>query len=249
MVVDLTRRTLIQSAAVLGGSVALASAGVAQRTDGRTRYRFFTPDEAAFIEAAVDRLIPPEPEWAGARAAGVPNYIDLQLAGPYGAGERLFLEGPIKPGTPQQGYQLGLTPAQVYRTALAAIHERTAARGAAFADASPQAQDEFLKRLEAGEADLDGVPSAVFFETLLANTIEGFFADPAYGGNKDMVGWRMIGFPGPYAAYLGLYTKHGLEYDHEPMSMADAHRVHGAGHAAPPPAAPAPVVPPAHNHR
>ncbi len=243
MAADLTRRVLIQSATALGGSVALASTCAAQRSDGRTQYRFFTPDEAAFIEAAVDRLIPPEPEWAGARRAGVPNYIDLQLAGPFGAGDRLFLGGPIKPGTPQQGYQLGLTPAQVYRTALAAIIERTAGQGAAFADASPEAQDAFLKRLEAGEADLNGVPSAVFFETLLANTIEGYFADPAYGGNRDMVGWRMIGFPGPYAAYLGLYTQHGLKYDREPMSMADAHRLHGGDHGAAAPPAAAPPAP------
>ncbi|HVL17735.1 MAG TPA: gluconate 2-dehydrogenase subunit 3 family protein [Gemmatimonadales bacterium] len=247
MAADQTRRVLIQSATALGGSLALASAGVAQRSDGRTQYRFFTPDEAAFIEAAVDRLIPPEPEWPGARAAGVPNYIDLQLAGPHGAGERMFLGGPIKRGTPQQGYQLGLTPAQVYRTALAAILERTTTQGAAFADAAPEAQDEFLRRLEAGEADLNGVPSGVFFETLLANTIEGFFADPAYGGNRDLVGWRMIGFPGPYAAYLGVYTKHGIKYDSEPLSMADAHRLHGGGsHGAA--AAPA-AVPPARRDR
>jgi gluconate 2-dehydrogenase gamma chain len=240
MAADQTRRALIQSATALGGSVALASSGVAQRTDGRTQYRFFTPDEAAFVEAAVDRLIPPEPEWAGARGAGVPNYIDLQLAGPYGAGDRMFLGGPIRPGTPQQGYQLGLTPAQVYRTALAAILERTAAQGAAFVGASPEAQDAFLKRLEAGEADLNGVPSAIFFETLLANTIEGYFADPAYGGNRDMVAWRMIGFPGPYAAYLGIYTRHGIKYDREPLSMADAHRLHG-GHGAAAPAAAQPT--------
>jgi gluconate 2-dehydrogenase gamma chain len=239
MAADLTRRVLIQSATALGGSVALASTSAAQRSDGRTQYRFFTPNEADFIEAAVDRLIPPEPEWAGARGAGVPNYIDLQLSGPFGAGDRLFLGGPIRPGTPQQGYQLDLTPAQVYRTALTAILKRTAAQGAAFADASPEAQDAFLRRLEAGEADLDGVPSAVFFETLLANTIEGYFADPAYGGNRDMVGWRMIGFPGPYAAYLGLYTQHGIKYDREPLSMADAHRLHGGhGTAAAPAAAP-----------
>jgi gluconate 2-dehydrogenase gamma chain len=247
MAADLTRRVLIQSATALGGSLGLASSGVAQRSDGRSaQYRFFTPDEAAFIEAAVDRLIPPEPEWPGAREAGVPNYIDLQLAGPYGAGARMFLGGPIRQGTPQQGYQLGLTPAQVYRTALAAILERTAGRGAAFADASPEAQDEFLQRLEAGEAELNGVPSAVFFETLLANTIEGFFADPAYGGNRDMAGWRMVGFPGPYAAYLGLYTRHGIRYDREPMSMADAHGLHDGGHGA---ATPAAAAPPARRDR
>ena len=49
---------------------------------------------------------------------------------------------------------------------------------------------------------LDGVPSKVFADFLLQHTIEGFFADPIYGGNKDMVGWRMLGFPGPYGGLL-----------------------------------------------
>ena len=224
---DVTRRALLQTTVAFGSLAGLGSFAVAQRNDGSTQYRFFSADEAAFIEAAVDRLIPPEPEWLGAREAGVPNYIDLQLAGPYGQGDRMFLGGPIKPGTPQQGYQLGLTPADLYRRALTAILGQTSAQGRSFGDGSAQAQDEFLARLEAGELDLNGVPSAVFFETLLANTIEGYFADPAYGGNKDMVGWRMVGFPGAYAAYLGLYTQHGIKFDREPLSMADAQRLNG----------------------
>jgi gluconate 2-dehydrogenase gamma chain len=67
-------------------------------------------------------------------------------------------------------------------------------------------------------------PSAQFFDTLLANTIEGFFADPMYGGNRDMVGWRMIGFPGAYAAYLEIYTSHGLRFDREPLSIGSPER-------------------------
>lgn len=54
-----------------------------------TTYIFFNPDEAAFVEAAVSRLISPDEEWGGALEAGVPNYIDKQLAGAWGAGERL----------------------------------------------------------------------------------------------------------------------------------------------------------------
>jgi gluconate 2-dehydrogenase gamma chain len=97
---EMTRRSFVQTAGALVVSAALPSFGVAQRGDGRTAYRFFSAAEASFVEAAVERLIPPEPEWPGAGAAGVPNYIDLQLAGPYGAGDRLFLGRPIKPGPP-----------------------------------------------------------------------------------------------------------------------------------------------------
>ena len=74
---------------------------------------------------------------------------------------------------------------------------------------------------------------AVFFETLLANTIEGFFADPIYGGNRDMVAWRMIGFPGAYAAYINEVDQHGVDFVHQPLSVAsggDTGHDHGAAH-------------------
>jgi gluconate 2-dehydrogenase gamma chain len=220
---ELTRRTFVQTAGTLAVTAALPSFSAAQRSDGSTAYRFFSAAEAAFVEAAVERLIPAEPEWPGAAAAGVPNYIDLQLVGPYGAGDRLFLGGPIKPGLPGQGYQLGLTPADLYRTSLRAIGEQLQRRGLDFASAAAEGQDTFLSELEAGQLDLGGFSSAVFFETLLANTIEGYFADPAYGGNRDMVSWRMIGFPGAYAAYLGVYTQHGIRFDRQPLSMTHTH--------------------------
>jgi gluconate 2-dehydrogenase gamma chain len=220
---ELTRRTFVQTAGALVVSAALPSLGVAQRSDGRTAYRFFSAAEASFVETAVERLIPAEPEWPGAGAAGVPNYIDLQLAGPYGAGDRLFLGGPIKPGLPGQGYQLGLTPAALYRTSLRAIGEQLQRQGLDFAGAPAEEQDALLTELEAGRLDLGGFSSAIFFETLLANTVEGYFADPAYGGNRDMVSWRMLGFPGAYAAYLGVYTLHGVRFDRAPLSMAHSH--------------------------
>src|SRR6201993_5028040 len=92
-----------------------------------TTYLFFNADEAAFIEAAVARLIPADEKWGGAVEAGVPNYIDKQLAGAWGAGERLYRSGPWQPGTPSQGYQLPFTPAELYRTALRVINRELSA--------------------------------------------------------------------------------------------------------------------------
>jgi gluconate 2-dehydrogenase gamma chain len=99
---------------------------------------------------------------------------------------------------PSQGYQLPLTPAQLYRIALDEIAREVADKyqGKTFRDLPPDQQDAVLRDLESGAANLPSVPSAILFETLLANTIEGFFSDPAYGGNRDMAGWRMVGFPG-----------------------------------------------------
>jgi gluconate 2-dehydrogenase gamma chain len=227
---EFSRRDVLCTGSALGVTVALGSFASAQSlVPEAAGYVFFSEDEAAFIEAAVDRLIPPDSEWPGARDAGVPIYIDRQLAGPYGSGARLYLAGPIKRGLPGQGYQLGLTPAELYRTALRTIAEELARRNLDFTSAPGDQQDAFLGRLERGELVIDGFSAAIFFETLLANTIEGFFADPAYGGNKDMVSWRMIGFPGAYAAYLDVYTHHGLHFDREPLPMATTHpHDHGA---------------------
>lgn len=241
---DLSRRGLL----LTGGTAAatpLLSDAVAQPAtapparapapgDARPPWEFFTEPEAALVSAAVDRLIPPDEEFAGAVGAGVPTYIDRQLAGAYGTGHRLYRQGPFAEGTPEQGYQLPLTPAELYRAGLAgfaAWAER--GYGRRFEALDGRLQDEALGKLESGEAGFDTVPSALFFETLLANTVEGFFADPMYGGNRDMVGWRMVGFPGPYAGYAELVGRHNLRFVRAPRGIAQAvldHAHHPAPH-------------------
>jgi gluconate 2-dehydrogenase gamma chain len=185
---------------------------------------FFNDEEARFIEAAVDRLIPADPQWGGAKEAGVLAFIDRQLASAYGAGARMYLKGPWDPTAPaEQGYQLRHTPAELYRIGVeeTRAHCRQAFGGREFWTLGDAAIDQVLKGLETDEIKLPSVPGPVFFETLLANTIEGFFADPAYGGNRDMVSWRMIGFPGAYAAYVDLVERYDAPYTREPISFAD----------------------------
>ena len=169
-------------------------------------YLFLNDEEAAFVVAAVARLIPADDRWPGAVEAGVPNYIDKQLSGAWGAGERLYRGGPWKAGTPTQGYQLPITPAELFRTAIAAINSELKAH-TPFAKMGAEEQDAYLRTLESGGKDLGGVPSNVFFATLWESTIEGSFSDPVYGGNRDMIAWRMIGFPGAYASYYDIVAR------------------------------------------
>src|SRR5690349_3858347 len=82
---------------------------------------FFTPEEGAAVEALVDRLIPPDPETPGGKDCGCAVFIDRQLAGPYGSHEGLYMRGPFAEGTPQQGLQSPVTPAQRYRQSLLAL--------------------------------------------------------------------------------------------------------------------------------
>jgi gluconate 2-dehydrogenase gamma chain len=100
------------------------------------------------------------------------------------------------------------------------------ARWKPVAQMPPDRQDAYLHSLEAGGKDLGGVPAEVFFGDLWGLTIEGFFSDPVYGGNRDMVAWRMIGFPGSYASYYDLVDQHGIKIDRPPMSLAE----NGYGH-------------------
>jgi gluconate 2-dehydrogenase gamma chain len=188
-------------------------------------YIFFNASESAFIEAACERLIPADESGVGATGAGVPNYLDKQLGGAWGAGERLYRSGPWRTGSPSQGYQLPFTPAELFRHALRSINQTLESLGTPFSAMDTYAQDTFLKSLESGAADLNGVPSAVFFDLLLKMTVEGFFSDPVYGGNRDMAAWRMIGFPGAYADYYDSIDQHGVKFVREPMSLGqDGHK-------------------------
>jgi gluconate 2-dehydrogenase gamma chain len=108
-------------------------------------YLFFNAEEVAFIEAACERLIPADSTGPGALEAWVPNYLDKQLGGAWGTGERLYRSGPWQTGTPTQGYQLPFTPGELFHIALRAINARFAAKGSTFAEASSEAQDAYLK--------------------------------------------------------------------------------------------------------
>ncbi len=187
-------------------------------------YLFFNADEAAFVEAACERLIPADATGPGALEAWVPNYIDKQLGGAWGSGERLYRDGPWRPGTPSQGYQLPLTPAELFRTAIRAINGELTRGNTRFDELAEAEQDDYLRGLERGGKDLNGVPSEIFFHMLRQMTVEGYFSDPIYGGNKNMLAWKMIGFPGAYANYYDLVDKHGVKLEREPMSIgSDRH--------------------------
>jgi gluconate 2-dehydrogenase gamma chain len=188
--------------------------------DTRPGYVFFTPEEAAFVEAAVARLIPKDELGPGALEAGAARFIDRQLAGPYGRGDHFNLQRPMPKGTPSQGWQMS-SPADTYRMTIPQVDRWSAeAKGKAFAALSADDQDAVLKALEGGQAQLKGaVEAKAFFKLLLQNTIEGFFADPIYGGNRDMAGWRLIGFPGARYDYRDFVGRHGEPYPLPPVSL------------------------------
>jgi gluconate 2-dehydrogenase gamma chain len=150
-------------------------------------------------------------------------FIDRQLAGAWGAGARLYRQGPWQTGTPQQGYQLPLTPAELYRRGIAATNRYcVATHGNELDRLAAEVQVEVLEGLERSDIGLDGIPARTFFELMLQNAMEGFFADPLYGGNRDKAAWKMIGYPGVIAIYSeDIKNYRNKPYDVDPLSIAD----------------------------
>jgi len=140
---------------------------------------FFNHADAATMAAFTERLMPGAPGKPGARDADVLNYIDLALSGAY--------------SELQEFYRHGLTQ-------LGAYCEKTYKKS--FAQLNPAQQDEVLTALEEGKAEGFAWPTArAFFNTVRTHTMEGMFADPIYGGNKDFAGWELVGFPGAQMFY------------------------------------------------
>jgi gluconate 2-dehydrogenase gamma chain len=228
-----TRRSLLASTAALlaAGTTGARSLGGGMPWDPRAAtppavvrpgpWLFFTSDEAALIEAAVDRLIPPDDRGPGGKDAGCAVYIDRQLAGPYGRAAGLYMKPPFMPGAATQGDQMQDAPAARYRAGLKALadHIKAAFPGKSFPELAPEDQDKVLAGLESGSIALKDVKPAEFFELLLQNTQEGFFADPIYGGNRDMAGWKLVGFPGARYDYRDWVERHNEVYPLPPVGI------------------------------
>ncbi|WP_321948027.1 gluconate 2-dehydrogenase subunit 3 family protein [Paraburkholderia sp. J10-1] len=183
---------------------------------------FFTSDEWTFIRAAVDRLVPEDELGAGALKAGVPEYIDRQMETPYGHGKLWYMQGPFHPDqAPEMGYQMSLTPRDIYRNGIrdCDAYCRKQYGGRIFAQLDHASQEAVFHAIEANTVHFDSLPARTFFSCLLGNTKEGFFADPIYGGNKGMVGWKMVGFPGARADFADWIDQPGAHYPYGPVSI------------------------------
>jgi gluconate 2-dehydrogenase gamma chain len=185
---------------------------------------YFNSAEWGFIKAAVGRLIPSEGAGPGGLDAGVPEFIDRQMELPYGHGAYFYLKGPfLDDSPPTLGYQLRYNPREIYRIGIAAVNSSTQkSQGKDFFQLSTVDQDYFLAAMEKGEAAFATVPSTVLFAQLLTNTREGYFSDPLYGGNRGMVAWKWIGFPGARADFTDWIDQAGRHYPYGAVSISGA---------------------------
>jgi gluconate 2-dehydrogenase gamma chain len=231
--VKLPRRDFLK-AGVAGAAVATATAGgltaaspEAKAADAAAQpetWLILTPQEAAFFSATSDTMIPKDDLSPSGTECGVPIFIDHQLASAWGGGDRMYRAGPFIKGTPEQGYQLSLTPHQFFVAGVIAANawcEKT--YGKTFDRLDQSQRNAALTAMEKGTAQFDGLDAKQFFGALLTITMEGFFSDPMYGGNRNKASWRMLGFPGLPAVYADKIDEYRTKryVVAEPQSIAD----------------------------
>lgn len=224
---DFLKGAVVGTAALATGGPAAAqtaaTASAAQASPDAEPLLTLTATEHAFIVAAVDTLIPADELSPSGSACGVATFIDRQLAGAYGMGARLYRQGPFPKAKPELGYQLSLNPREFFRAGIESANAWTRKTyGKDFDRLSETDREAALKAMEGDKAPFPGFSSRMFFDALLQITMEGFFSDPIYGGNRDMAGWKMVGYPGLPATYReDIKTYFGKKYDKPPRSIAD----------------------------
>ena len=223
------RRDFLKSAVIGGAAAATASLPAQVAAQSGTAvpaagYSFLNPDEAAFVETLVDHMVPADEHTPKGTVVGINIYIDRALAGGWGKGDRLYMQGPWAPGVPEQGYQLPLLPAELYRNGIADTNQYCVKTyGKAFDQITAAQREEVLTNLDSGKVVFaSGLPSRVFFNTVYQTVMEGLFADPIYGGNKDKAGWKMLGFPGVIQVNQQNMVKYkNKKMPVDPISIAD----------------------------
>ncbi|PLS16085.1 dehydrogenase [Bacillus sp. M6-12] len=224
---NMTRRTFIRNSGltvgglVLGGALggllnkkpaapasAPAAGHVMEASNHNQALMYFTPDQFKVVDAATEAIFPKTESGPGAKELLVAYYIDHQMAGSFGLNTKEYMTGPFYPGeaVPEQGYQTHLKRQEVFDLGIAALESEAQKRyKKRFIEISEEEQVAILTDFEADKVKVNGSVSSKFFFTLLRKvTLEGAYADPMYGGNKDMAGWKMKNFPGHQGSYTNL---------------------------------------------
>jgi len=231
-----SRRRLLQvgaagaATAAAGGLIGDPAAAATPKA-ATPALRFLTKWEFDFVTAMAETIWPTDDLGPGAKVAGVGYYIDGQLAGGWGQGHRFYLNGPFFTAADSgHGWQVPMTPADVYRAFLPAYDQYVRTTyGNTYDNLDAPTQAQALNDLRTGKAVIPlggstAFSSVDFFNLFRQNVLEGMLADPAYGGNRNMVGWKWIGFPGDPMRrgdvyYKYVFTNKTYPYEHKPLPM------------------------------
>lgn len=197
------------------------SPAVQRDQDYNQALMFFSQEQFQTAEAAAERIYPQDDNGPGAKALGVAFFIDHQMAGAYGFNAREYMSPPFYKAEASQGYQLTFKRRELLALGLDALNEYSQQKHAKkFPKLTPEEQDAVLTAFEKDEVDLKDVPASAFFAMFRNLAIEGVYADPLYGGNRNMDGWRMRNYPGNQMSYTNEIEKEEF-IKMEPLSLHD----------------------------
>lgn len=186
-----------------------AGDGGSDSDDMREARTFFSRSEDfQTLEAAVERIYPEDDNGPGAIELGVPYFIDRQMNGSFGSNRRDYKSGPYEPSASDtHGLQEKMNRGEMFLAGVRRLQEVSLEEhDVDFTNLDGETQDEILMSFEDGDVEIKGMRSESFFDLLKNTTFEGVYSDPAYGGNKDMQGWRMIEYPGPRMGWVNEVT-------------------------------------------
>ncbi len=187
----------------------------------RTRSFFTRFTDFVVLEQATERIYPENDNGPGAIGLDVPYFIDKQLAGDYGSNRKDYMDAPFTEVPNVDTYQTLMNRGEVFIAGLRKIDSESEDRhGDIFEKIDGEQQDAILQDFEDDKIELEGVSSRTFFNLLLQMTIEGAYADPLYGGNKDMQGWKMKEHPGLRASFIDLVDSEEFQ-KLDPVSLVD----------------------------
>lgn len=175
------------------------------------------------LSAATERIFPEDDNGPGAIELGVPYFIDHQLAGSFGRNDQEYMQGPFHEGSDFQGYQTPLKRHQVFMEGIRGLDRESNEKfDDAFSNVEDDQQDEILQKFVDDKVKLKGVKASMFFNLLKDTTISGIYADPLYGGNIGMEGWKMKEYPGHQMSYASdIENKEFTKI--EPQSLSKQH--------------------------
>lgn len=184
---------------------------------------FTNKDTFNVLQEATERIFPKDDLGPGAIELLAPFYIDHQLAGVWGQNTKEYMQGPFFQGEPTQGYQTHLKRHQIFDIGLAALEKHSQDTfSEAFVKITDEEKDQILTDFEDDKIKLPGITASFFFSLLRSATLEGIYADPLYGGNKNMDGWRLKEYPGDQMSYLDQVDAEEF-IEIEPSSLRDHH--------------------------
>ena len=222
-------------------------------------FAVFVPFQAAIIQAAAARIIPTDDLGPGATEAGVVYFIDRQIAKGENMGYRgpRYNQGPYLPGEPTQGDQSAMGVRDQFRVGIFALEAYAQTTfGTGFVACTPEQQDQLLTDLSKGTPEnfaegiqsqplsqgsqltpnlsletqvVSSVGASAFFTMLRNWTFAGYLSDPVQGGNRDMVGWKLLGFPGAHLSYADVIENYNQPFTGDYISLGQYQEQIGGG--------------------